>query len=243
MPELSRRALPDAAAPARTLVALAEQAAACVPATCGAVATMTLDASGAGAGPDPAEPPPAGVTHPDLAPLLHVQWERDEGPIPAAVRTGEPAGADDLLRDDRWPAYRAVALDAGVRSCATLPFRYDGVTVTVTLCGFRPGAVTGGARRAAALIGELAARGLASDQRYERALTEVDQLDAAMRTRPVVDQACGILMHLTGCDAGEAFTLLRRQSQRRNRKLADVAAELVETRGRLAGGETAGLSA
>ncbi len=39
-------------------------------------------------------------------------------------------------------------------------------------------------------------------------------------------------MHIVTCDADRAFTLLRRISQQSNRKLAEVAAALVQTRGR-----------
>jgi GAF domain-containing protein len=208
---------------ARALTRLAEEAALCAPGACGAAATAGLDTTSG---------TPVAVTHPDLAALLAVQWEAGDGPLPAAVRTGEPAGADDLLADDRWPDFRAAALDAGVRSAATLPFRHRDITVTVTVCGFRPGLMDARARTLATLIGDLATRTLAQDQACERALTEVDQLDSALRSRPVIDQACGILMHVTGCDADDAFRLLRRQSQRTNSKLADLAGHVVRTRGR-----------
>ncbi len=207
---------------ARALARLAEEAAQCAPGACGAAAT-----AGIGGG----QAVPAAVTHPDLAPLVSVQFEAGDGPIPAAVRSGEPAAADDLLAERRWPDYRAVALEAGVRSCATLPFRHSELTLTVTVCGFRPGLMDARTRTVAALIGDLATRTLARDRAYERALTEVDQLDTAMRSRPVIDQACGILMHVLGCDADTAFRLLRSQSQRTNSKLADLARDVVRTRG------------
>jgi hypothetical protein len=210
------------------LVTLAERAASCAPASCGAATTLSAPSHDDLVDPEPS----TAVTHPDLAPLVAVQWTSGEGPIPAALRSGEQAGADDLLADRRWPGYRTAALDAGVRSCATLPFRRDGFAVTVTLCGFRPGApLDDAARTATTLIGDLAVHTLVHDRRYEQALTEVDQLDIALRNRPVVDQASGILMHILGCGAETAFDVLRRQSQRTNRKLTDLAHDVVSTRG------------
>ncbi|RKN05671.1 ANTAR domain-containing response regulator [Streptomyces radicis] len=209
---------------ARSLVRLAEEAALCAPGTCGAAATL-------GGGDEPPFETSTAVTHPDLAPLLDVQAEAGEGPVPTAMRTGEPAGADDLLAERRWPAYRALALERGVRSSVTLPFRHHELTVTVTLCGFRPGLMDARTRIVATLIGDLATRTIARDRAYERALTEVDQLDTALRSRPVIDQACGILMHVLGCDADAAFDLLRRQSQRTNSRLADLAERVVATKG------------
>ncbi|UNO39223.1 ANTAR domain-containing protein [Streptomyces sp. MST-110588] len=208
---------------ARSLAHLAEQAAWCTPESCGAAATVITDRGAADV--------PTAVTHPDLSALVSVQWESGEGPIPAALDTGRATAADDLLHENRWPAYRARALEAGVRSSATLPYHRDGIALTITVYGFRPGLTVEKGCTATDVLGELAATALARERRYREALVEVDQLDTALRTRPVVDQACGILMYVLGCDADTAFNALRRLSQRTNRKLSDLAAALVRTRG------------
>ncbi|MER7788476.1 GAF and ANTAR domain-containing protein [Streptomyces sp. NPDC097640] len=210
----------------RGLAVLAEQAASCTPAGCGATATALLD-------PGPVlRDQPSAATHPDLSALVAVQLASGEGPIPAARATGRPAAADDLLHDRRWPDYRATALDAGVRSSAALPFVREGLTVTISVYGLRPGPLAEAARGAIRLLGDLATESLARDVRYRAALTELERLDAALRSRPVVDQACGMVMHALDCDADAAFDLLRRASQRTNRKLAQLAETVVRTRGR-----------
>lgn len=56
---------------------------------------------------------------------------------------------------------------------------------------------------------------------------EVEGLRAAMASRATIEQAKGIVMGSVGCDADHAFQLLVQQSQHENRKLRDVAAELV----------------
>ncbi|MFH0241686.1 ANTAR domain-containing response regulator [Streptomyces sp. HK10] len=213
----------DAASPARSLARLAEQVVRSTPGCCGATAT-------AHTGGDPAEGTTA-VTHPDLSALVDVQWEAGDGPVPQALRTGRPAGSDDLLLDDRWPGYRARALEMGLRSGAALPYRRGDLTLTVTVHGFRPRPLEETVRCPAALLGDLAATGLARDRRHRAALAETEQLRGALRSRPVVDQACGIVMYVLGCDAQEAFTLLRGISQHTNRKLSDLAGALVRTRG------------
>lgn len=221
---------------ARSLANLADVAARCTPDSCGAAATATT-------GEETAADPPAAVTHPDLSSLVSVQWESGEGPIQAALASGRAITADDLLHDDRWPAYRAEALEAGVRSSTTLPYLRDGLAVTVTVYGFRPGLTGVSGDCAAAALGDLAATGLARDRNYRRALAEVGRLDAALRSRPVVDQACGILMYILGCDVDTAFEVLRRMSQRTNHKLHDLAAAVVETRGHGLERELRGLAA
>lgn len=65
---------------------------------------------------------------------------------------------------------------------------------------------------------------------------------SAPRPRPVVDQACGIVMPVLGCDADAAFDVLRRISQGTRRKLSDVASTVVDKRGRGLEGELVSLS-
>ncbi|MCG0290692.1 ANTAR domain-containing response regulator [Streptomyces sp. PSAA01] len=219
----------DAPSLGRGLAELAEQAAAGTPDSCGATATAVLAEEPSGA---TAADRTTAATHPDLSALVSVQMSAGEGPILAALDTGRPAGADDLLHDDRWPRYRAQALDAGVRSTATLPFACDGLTVTVSVYGLRPGPLKKAAQGATELLGDLATESMARDRLYRAALVQVDQLDTALRTRPVVDQACGIVMYVLGCDADQAFNLLRRLSQRTNKKLGELAETVVRTRGR-----------
>jgi two-component system, response regulator / RNA-binding antiterminator len=57
---------------------------------------------------------------------------------------------------------------------------------------------------------------------------EVDQLREALGTRPVIDQAKGMLIARHGCSPEEAFQMLSAASQRENRKLRDVAEAMVE---------------
>ncbi|MFD8567460.1 ANTAR domain-containing response regulator [Streptomyces sp. NPDC057694] len=213
---------PEPGLPARRLSELAEEAVRCTADCCGAVATVS-DGSGER---------PSAATHPDLTALLSVQLRSGEGPIPVAEERGSPVDATDLLRDRRWPQYRAVALDSGVRSSVTIPFRSADLTVTLSLYSFRPGTLVDAPHGPVRALGDLAATCMVRDRSYRAALAELDQLGAALRTRPVVDQACGIVMHVLGCDADAAFTVLRRVSQATNRKLSEVASAVVEKRGR-----------
>lgn len=226
--------------PGRRLSELVEQAVRCTADACGAssVVTDTGNGTAPGAGPER----PAAVTHPDLAGLVAVQLRSGDGPIPAALAGGAPVDSADLLSERRWPEYRAVALDSGVRSSVTLPFRRSGLTVTLSLYSFRPGTLEDTPYGPVRALGDLAATCLVRDRSYGAALTELEQLGTALRTRPVVDQACGIVMHVLGCDADDAFAVLRRISQGTNRKLSEVAAHVVARRGRGLEGELVSLS-
>jgi hypothetical protein len=83
------------------------------------------------------------------------------------------------------------------------------------------------------------AGGAAAAPTYEELLTLVAHLRAALETRPVIDQAKGILIGNLGCDAERAFQLLVAQSQHENRKVRDVATELVARSIRQANGDGA----
>lgn len=209
---------------------LAERAVRCTPGSCAAAVTLTDGRGGPVA--DAPEWPSAAVTHPDLSALMAAQWDAGEGPVPEALRTGAPVVVDDLLAETRWPGYRALALQRGLRGCATLPFRHEGAVLTVSVYAFRPYLLTDVVQDTGAELAELAAGVLGRDRRYRDALAEVEQLHFAMHSRPVVDQACGIVMAVEGCTSKDAFELLRTMSQRSNRKLSELAEALVRNRGR-----------
>ncbi|MFE9407769.1 ANTAR domain-containing response regulator [Streptomyces sp. NPDC006704] len=221
LPEPERQK-PETTTTARRLSRLAEQSMRCAPACCGAVATIS------DSGPERR----ITATHPDLAPLAAVQLACGDGPIPSALDVGEAVDTEDLLTEDRWPGYRALALDSGVRSAVTLPFRRPGIEVTVSLFSYRPGSLKDIVRGPVGILAEETTTGLVRDRRYHAALAEVEQLEAALRSRPVIDQASGIVMHVLGCEADAAFAVLRTISQRTNRKLAEVADAVVRAKGR-----------
>ncbi|HET6857294.1 MAG TPA: transcriptional regulator, partial [Streptomyces sp.] len=108
---------PQPVSPGRRLSELAEQAACCAPSCCGAAVTFA----------DGEAERRTTATHPDLAALVAVQLEAGAGPIVTALDLGLPVGSRDLLTEERWPEYRASALDSGVRSGVTIPLRRAGV--------------------------------------------------------------------------------------------------------------------
>ncbi|GGW39827.1 ANTAR domain-containing response regulator [Streptomyces xantholiticus] len=212
----------DAADTARDLSDFSEAAMRCVETCCGAAITVA----------DGSSERRAAATHPDLTTLLSVELDSGEGPMSSALDTGEPVTAADLLGEERWPDYRAAALDSGIRSSVTMPFSHSEVEVTLSLYSFRPGAFVHLTHHPVLVLGEQFAQQLVRDHHYRAALAQVNQLETALDSRAVIDQASGILMHALGCGPDDAFDVLRRFSQRTNRKLSAVAEEIVRSRGR-----------
>jgi AmiR/NasT family two-component response regulator len=78
------------------------------------------------------------------------------------------------------------------------------------------------------LFAEQASVALANAQLYDSAYRLTQQLQEALTSRAVIDQAKGLLMGQHRVGADEAFNILRTASQRDNRKLRDIAQELVD---------------
>ena len=76
----------------------------------------------------------------------------------------------------------------------------------------------------------LEAQGVADRAALAELLAEIAGLRQAMESRAAIEQAKGVIIGATGCDEDAAFRLLAKQSQHENRKLRDVAEELVRSK-------------
>ena len=93
--------------------------------------------------------------------------------------------------------------------------------------GTGPYAYNEASRTAGQEIAGQASLVVASTIAYERSIRLLDQLRVAITSRAEIEQAKGILMSRSSCDADQAFDILRRASQRQNLKLRDVAHTIV----------------
>ena len=157
-----------------------------------------------------------------------VQYGADQGPCLETLETGAVIDVADLAADARWEAYRPHALEHGVRSSLSFPLTVDGATVgALNLYGFVPEAFDAGARQHAETFAAQAAAALTMVLRNAAQAENSAQLEQALTSRTVIDQALGILMAQQRCTADQAFALLRAHSQNNNRKLREVAADLI----------------
>lgn len=157
-----------------------------------------------------------------------VQYGADEGPCLHALYSGQIVEVTDLRRDERWRRYRENALKLGITSSLSLPMTIDGETLgALNLYATEPAAFADQARRQAVTFAEHGTAALAVILRQAEQALVHRQLTDAMASRSVIDQALGVVMGQQRCTASEAFALLRQASQHRNRKLRDVAAEII----------------
>ena len=158
------------------------------------------------------------------------QYAADGGPCLEALRTGAAVSVDDQEADGRWPEYGMAAVALGVKCSLSLPLTVGAHTLgALNLYAYtRPHEFDHERSDRAKAFAEQAATTLALAIRQTEQQETAEQLEQALAARSVIDQAVGVLMGQQQCDAQVAFTLLRRHSQNTNRKLRDVAADIIE---------------
>lgn len=163
-----------------------------------------------------------------------VQYEGRCGPILEAIGTARDVRG--VLPGDRWPQLSAVAAAWGCHAVWSLPLTRSGSTTGALTVYAREGEPWTDPRSATTrLVAALAALELANAASAAQLAHGNATLEEALETRTVIGQAQGILMARESIGAADAFDILRRASQRTNRKLREIAAELVAGAGPAAG--------
>jgi hypothetical protein len=165
-------------------------------------------------------------TDPLVDEVEDLQTELREGPCLDAMGQRAMFYAADLLEDGRWPRFGRQATAAGIRSVLALPLNESGA---LNLYARLPGAFGVVDRAKAVILASLADLALSVAHSHEDEARRSDNLNLALGTREVIGQAQGILMERERITPDQAFDILRRASQHLNRKLRDVAQDLVDT--------------
>lgn len=160
--------------------------------------------------------------------LDETQYELGDGPCLAAIRH---RGLEHVstASDDRWPAFVAAASEHGVLATMSIPLGNDEAVMGALNLYSETEANYDEAARAVACgfadqLGVAVARATLYSESYELSR----QLQQAMESRAVIEQAKGILMGAQRCTADAAFKILVRASQNQNRKLRVIASEIVD---------------
>ena len=164
--------------------------------------------------------------------LDETQYEFDQGPCLHAARSGELTEITDTRTDRRWQDYTRQAAEHGNLSSLSVPLAIDveeQVTGALNIYAREPDAFDPAARAAATGFGPYAAVAAGNLHAYQSARAMADNLRGALEFRAVIDQAKGVLMERHKRTADLAFQLLARASMDTNRKLRDIADDLVRT--------------
>lgn len=156
------------------------------------------------------------------------QMRTRTGPCHDAFLAGEPVVVEDLGSDDRWPEFAAAALDAGYRAVLGVPMPVrQGPIGALDVYRREPGAWSSTQVDRACLLANMAAGYVVLAQSLDESRTLSQQLQHALDSRVVVEQAKGIVAERHGIGVGEAFSRLREQSQRTNTPIQAVCAGVV----------------
>jgi GAF domain-containing protein len=156
------------------------------------------------------------------------QYAAAQGPSFDALNDQKTVEVDDLATDPRWPDLRGPVAHMGIRSIlAQVLATGDGVVGTMNVYSTSPSAFDDQDRAAAVLLSTQAALLLARKDDRQKSEARVAQLEDALHSRDVIGQAKGILMEREACSADEAFEMLRTASQHLNRKLREIAGEVI----------------
>ena len=168
----------------------------------------------------------------EAAGLLELfQIQNDQGPCLDCFRTGKPVTAADLIGSgQQWPRFAAAATRAGFRTVQALPMRLrDQVIGALNLFGTGTGRLDPADLRIAQALADVATIGLLQERNVRRSETLAEQLQAALNSRVVIEQAKGKLAERLGLDTDQAFALLRDHARNSNQRLTDVARNFVES--------------
>ena len=159
------------------------------------------------------------------------QYDVDDGPCLTAARQERIFRIEDLAAHERWPMLRDIGCHHGVASTLSVPLlledadMYGAVNLYSTAVhGFSDDdtkLAEGFAQQASVVVANVVA--------YWAAFDLSRNLRAAMEHRGVIEQAKGVMMAATRCSPDEAFEMLRERSQSENRKLRDIAIEVVRS--------------
>jgi GAF domain-containing protein len=176
-----------------------------------------------------AKPETAAFTAPIALALDERQYETERGPCLDAAMTGQRIRITEMAEETRWPQFTETAAESGVHSSLSIPLPIQRqVTGALNFYGTAPDAFHDETIELAETFAAHAAVAVANAHLYESTATLARQMQEAMETRAVIEQAKGIIMRDRKCNADEAFSALVSLSQESHIKLREVAQRLVD---------------
>jgi transcriptional regulator with GAF, ATPase, and Fis domain len=157
------------------------------------------------------------------------QLQTDQGPCVDCYRTGQPVSVVDLASAGRWPRFTAAAAEVGFVAVHALPMRLRTEVIgALNLFDTKSGALDKDKLRIGQALADIATIGLLQQRAIRRRDVLAEQLQTALNSRVLIEQAKGVLAERMHLDVDEAFTLLRRGARSQNRRLSELAQSIVD---------------
>ncbi|MEP7115926.1 MAG: GAF and ANTAR domain-containing protein, partial [Ilumatobacteraceae bacterium] len=129
---------------------------------------------------------------------------------------------------ERWPRFTPYAVGAGFEGVYALPLRLrDSIIGALNLFRIQAGTMPAADVKLAQALADVASVAILQDQATRETLVRDIQLQSALDSRVVIEQAKGMLSERTGMDMAEAFNLIRHYARASNLRLTGVAEQIV----------------
>ena len=171
-------------------------------------------------------------SHEDAEVMELLQLQADQGPCVECFRTGAPVSVPDLVdAAGRWPVFVAAVAERGAyRSVHALPLRLRGEAIgALNLFHHQPGALPAADLAVGQALADVATIGILQERAIHRSDVLTEQLQAALNSRVIIEQAKGVLAHRGSLSMDAAFDRLRRYARTHNARLSEVARQVIET--------------
>ena len=157
------------------------------------------------------------------------QLQTDQGPCVDCFRSGTPVSVPDLRSAGRWPRFTAAAAEVGYAAVHALPMRLRTEVIgALNLFDTNPGALGEDKLRMGQALADVATIGLLQQRAIHRRDTVTEQLQTALNSRILIEQAKGVLAERLGLDVADAFAVLRNGARSHNRRLSELAQAIVD---------------
>jgi GAF domain-containing protein len=171
----------------------------------------------------------------EVARLIELfELQNDEGPCLDAFRTGRQVSYVDVGNGPSpWPLFAAHAKSEGFSSVHAVPMRLRRQIIgALNLFGHAPAQLGAEDVRVAQAFADIATIAILQERLVREREVLATQLQTALDSRVVIEQAKGVLAERLGFDMDTAFSTMRDAARRANRRLSDVARDVVDSRGR-----------
>lgn len=162
-----------------------------------------------------------------------LQLRADEGPCLEAYRTGKVVSVDRIAETyARWPTFATQAAAVDYQSMHAIPLRLRNETIgSLNLFSDRPGPISPDDVLAAQGLADIATIGILQERSLREANDAREQLQHALDSRIVIEQAKGVLAQTENISMEDAFRALRDQARGSGRLLSVVAQEIIDGAG------------
>jgi GAF domain-containing protein len=163
-------------------------------------------------------------------PAAELMEDCPDGPYQQCLRTGQRGSVADLalVRDSTAMKFVAHARRHGIASAHALPMHSCGVNHGIlALLSTAPDTVTTDDTDLAQALADAAAAGIGQQRALHRTHTLAKQLQQALDSRVIIEQAKGALGHYAGTTPDQAFTALRDYARAHNQPLHELARQIL----------------